>query len=210
MANVQEALAQLELGEYVVTLLPYLASVVLGFSFFAVAALIVWRKPGDRGVLTIALLLVVMGWATAGTHVIFESVYPQWQVPLRALGVTAFGCLTLVLYVFPDGRFVPRWTKWPALVNMLVSPLNALESPVNPLRWPVALSTVYRPARPGRAAGGPGVSLPGRVERAAATADQMGGVQRADLEPGIRAGHSSPGGWRRSCRLPACGDWCFI
>jgi GAF domain-containing protein len=124
-------------------LLPYLASVVLGFSCIAVAALIVRRKPGDRGVLTIASLLVVVGWSTAGTHVIFESVYPQWQVPLRVLGVTGFGCLTLVLYVFPDGRFVPQWTKWPALVNLLISPLNALDSPINPQRWPVALSTVF-------------------------------------------------------------------
>ena len=140
LADLRGALAELGLADHVFSLFVYLSSVVLGLVLLAVAALVVWRKPHDRGVLTIAFLLAWSGWATAGTHLNLESLYPEWQVFLRALGITAFSCLTLVLYLFPDGSFVPRWTRWPALITMLIAPLNALDSPVNTLNWPAPLS----------------------------------------------------------------------
>ena len=140
LVDLRDALAEVGLGEHVFTLSTYLASVGLGLVCLAVAALIVWRKPHDRGSLTISVLLAAFGWSTAGTHIILASLYPEWQVVLRAVGITAFGCLTLVLYVFPDGSFVPRWTRWAALVNILMSPLNALGSLVNPQTWPAPIS----------------------------------------------------------------------
>ncbi|HEX8509956.1 MAG TPA: GAF domain-containing sensor histidine kinase, partial [Propionibacteriaceae bacterium] len=140
MAAVREALAGLGLAEPVFTLSTYLASVLLGSVCIAVAAFIVWQKPHDQGAVTISSLLAVFGWATGGTHLILESLYPEWQVLLRAVGITAFGCLTLLLYVFPDGSFVPRWTVWAAVVTTLMSPLNALDAPVNPLSWPAPIS----------------------------------------------------------------------
>ena len=140
LVDLQDALAELGLAEHVLTLSTYLSSVGLGVVCLAVAALIVWRKPDDRGTLIISGLLAVFGWSTAGPHIILASIYPEWQVVLRAVGITAFGCLTLVLYVFPDGSFVPRWTRWAALVNIAMSPLNALDSPLNPQTWPAPIS----------------------------------------------------------------------
>jgi signal transduction histidine kinase len=140
LADLRGALTELGIADHLFALFVYLSSVALGLVLVAVAGLLVWRKPHDRGALTIASLLALSGWATTGTHLILESLYPEWQVFLRALGITAFSCLTLVLYVFPDGSFVPRWTRWPALVTMLMAPLNALDSPLSPLNWPAPLS----------------------------------------------------------------------
>jgi hypothetical protein len=42
--------------------------------------------------------------------------YREWQVPVRFLQGASVGCLALFTYVFPNGRFVPRWTRIVAIV----------------------------------------------------------------------------------------------
>ncbi|MDQ3855578.1 MAG: GAF domain-containing sensor histidine kinase, partial [Chloroflexota bacterium] len=83
----------------------------------AVAALIFWRKSDDRMALFVSLALLTFGTATFGfTMEALATRYPAWQVPvafLHFLGAASFG---LFLYLFPDGRFVPRWACWVALV----------------------------------------------------------------------------------------------
>jgi len=78
---------------------------------FAVGALIFWRKSDDRMALFVALALVTFG-ALAFVDKL-DSVaagYPALWWPFTL--VTFLGNIFPVLffYVFPDGRFVPRWT----------------------------------------------------------------------------------------------------
>ncbi len=83
----------------------------------AVAALIFWRKSDDRMALFASLALLTFGTATfTFTLAALAAKYPAWEIPvasLHFLGAASFG---LFLYLFPDGRFVPRWTRWAALV----------------------------------------------------------------------------------------------
>jgi signal transduction histidine kinase len=82
-----------------------------------VAALIFWRKSDDRMALFVSLALVTFGTATfVFTMEALGARHPVWHAPiafLHFLGTASFG---LFLYLFPDGRFVPRWTRWVALV----------------------------------------------------------------------------------------------
>jgi signal transduction histidine kinase len=82
-----------------------------------VAALIFWRKSDDRMALFVSLALVTFGTATfVFTMEALAARHPVWHVPiafLHFMGTASFG---LFLYLFPDGRFVPRWTRWIALV----------------------------------------------------------------------------------------------
>ena len=82
-----------------------------------VAALIFWRKSDDRMALFVSLALVTFGTATfVFTMEALAARHPVWHLPiafLHFLGTASFG---LFLYLFPDGRFVPRWTRWVALV----------------------------------------------------------------------------------------------
>jgi signal transduction histidine kinase len=116
--------------------LVYGSSVLVAGVSFAVAGVVVWRRPRDRAALTTSVLLAGFAWGVAGTHLVLADVHPQWQTAWRVLGVTTFGCLTLLLYVFPDGTFRPRWTRWPACAVVLLTPLSGLEGPVNPGTWP--------------------------------------------------------------------------
>ncbi len=85
--------------------------------WFAVAALIFWRRSDDRMGLFASLALLTFGTATfVFTLEALAARHPAWEMPvafLHLLGSASFG---LFLYLFPDGRFVPRWTRWVALV----------------------------------------------------------------------------------------------
>jgi hypothetical protein len=90
--------------------------VVFAAVYGAVAALIFWRKSVDRMGLFVSLALLTFGTATLPvTMATLAARHPLWEVPVaffHFLGSASFG---LFLYLFPDGRFVPRWTRWVAL-----------------------------------------------------------------------------------------------
>jgi hypothetical protein len=82
-----------------------------------VAALIFWRRSDDRMGMFVSLALLTFGTATfTFTMETLAARQPAWETPtsfLHFLGAASFG---LFLYLFPDGRFVPRWARWVALV----------------------------------------------------------------------------------------------
>ena len=82
-----------------------------------VALLIFWRRSDDRMGLLVSLALLTFGTATfVFTMEAVALQHPPWEIPislLHFLGAASFG---LFLYLFPDGRFVPRWTRWVVLV----------------------------------------------------------------------------------------------
>jgi hypothetical protein len=86
----------------------------------AVALLIFLRRSDDRMGLLVSLALLTFGTATfVFTMEAVAVQHPPWQIPvslLHFLGAASFG---LFLYLFPDGRFVPRWTRWVVLVWIL-------------------------------------------------------------------------------------------
>src|SRR5215208_7932729 len=83
----------------------------------AVALLIFWRRSDDRMGLLVSLALLTFGTATfVFTMQALAVQHPAWETPtsfLHFLGAASFG---LFLYLFPYGRFVPRWTRWVVLV----------------------------------------------------------------------------------------------
>jgi hypothetical protein len=111
-ADVRAHLAQLGLtpGVYAGGIVALEAVTALGF--LLVAALIVWRRADDWMALFVALMLVAFGAAIPGTCYALAVTRPIWSVPggpLQALGwllLLPFACL------FPDGRFVPPWSRY--------------------------------------------------------------------------------------------------
>jgi signal transduction histidine kinase len=90
--------------------------VVLAAVYAAVAVVIFWRKPADRMALLVSFALLAFGTANfpdTMNALATEHSSLWWPVALlNFLGAASFG---LFLYLFPDGRFVPRWTRWVAL-----------------------------------------------------------------------------------------------
>jgi len=102
--------------------------VVVRLIWLGVAGLIILHRPRDRGPVVAAffLLLFTMNAENA------VAVPPALQ-PLEALTNAASGvALTLFGFLFPDGRFVPRWTRWIALGSVIDAVIGLLpRSPIS-------------------------------------------------------------------------------
>jgi serine/threonine-protein kinase len=81
-----------------------------------VAVLAVWRRSDDWMVLAVSLMLVSFAVVVSSEAAfVVPSVYPSLRLGSNFL--TAFGMNSLLwmMYLMPDGRFVPRWSPIPAL-----------------------------------------------------------------------------------------------
>jgi len=143
------------------TLLPYdtYISVALAFGtaslvvMWSVSAVIIWRRPDDWMAALVAFALLIQGTALTTTSV------PLGATPWLNPRAYVLALLTLsaptVFALFPNGHFVPRWTRWLFIVNlMLVIPLvlTPIYTPLGPLGWVVtainllalAVAQIYR------------------------------------------------------------------
>jgi hypothetical protein len=82
--------------------------------WFVVGAIIAWRKSNDWMALLVAFWLVLNGTANATLTV--SSSQSSWQLPALLLNSLFFLLLELVFLLFPNGRFVPRWSRWVMLL----------------------------------------------------------------------------------------------
>jgi hypothetical protein len=91
----------------------YLVVLKFGFVFVwvAVALLIFWRRSDDRMALLVALFLVLFPAAQGiGSPDAVGAAYPSLRAPMAFLDTLGWLSLLLFFFLFPDGRFVPRWT----------------------------------------------------------------------------------------------------
>jgi signal transduction histidine kinase len=91
--------------------------VVVALVFGLVAGLIHWRRPDDRMALLVSLALLTFGAATfTGAADALAIIHPAWRIPVALLNFVGSATFILTLYLLPDGHFVPRWTRWVALL----------------------------------------------------------------------------------------------
>jgi hypothetical protein len=86
--------------------------------WFAVGALIFLRRSDDRMALLTSLFLVAFGTVTVDPAAADALVSTQqaWRLPVEAVQIIGEVCVVLFFLLFPGGRFVPRWTRWLAIV----------------------------------------------------------------------------------------------
>jgi hypothetical protein len=141
-SGVRAALAELGLSAsgyalYNVTLDSIFVSVCA-----AVAAVIFWRRSYDPVALLVATMLVVWGplnGLLVLTPSATEGMYPLLQVMVgSALTFVGYMAWMLFFYLFPSGRFVPRWMRWLALCWVLFCG-TWIFTPFGPPSWPLPL-----------------------------------------------------------------------
>jgi signal transduction histidine kinase len=97
--------------------------VALLLVYSAIAVVIFWRKSDD-GMAVFASIALVTWAATASPSWDALESHPAWSLPVRFLRTLGPTSLLIFLYLFPDGRFIPRWTRALAVV-LVVLPLAA-------------------------------------------------------------------------------------
>ena len=93
---------------------------------FLVAGVLAWRKPDDWMALLTALALVML-ITVNGTFRLLQVASP-WQVPTTLLNILTWSVIFLVFCLIPNGRFVPRWTRWLPVIWLLGNLLALLFS----------------------------------------------------------------------------------
>jgi hypothetical protein len=91
----------------------YFIAIEVAFSAmsFAVGSLIFWRRPEDRMALVVSLTLITFG-ATFFVPYPLLDLPLLWKLSAETTSFVGSTLLVLFLFLFPDGRFVPRWTRF--------------------------------------------------------------------------------------------------
>jgi hypothetical protein len=107
-------------------------------AYFTVAAVVFWRKSNEPMALFVALLLVMIGATFWGASHVVGAIHPLLGWLSSFMESLSLGLLFLLFFLFPNGRFVPRWTRWPAgvLITWTVSLALFPNAPFNIERWP--------------------------------------------------------------------------
>lgn len=101
-------------------------------SYVLIAAIIFWRRSDDWLALFVSLTLVALGATLPPVIAALVKVQPAWHYPALFVQELAPTCLMAFLFLFPNGRFVPRWTAlfvagW--IVWSLIRPLFIQSTP---------------------------------------------------------------------------------
>ena len=117
----------------ILDLLGVLASITTALVCLVLALVLFWRRSDDWMVVFISSYLILYGTVFAGPLEWAEGFYRWW--PKLAVAVVQPLLLTTptiaLVALFPDGRLVPRWTRWlivlsiPLVVSILYLPLLA-------------------------------------------------------------------------------------
>jgi hypothetical protein len=121
-----------------------LATEVIFAGVYLLIALIIFvRRSNDGGALVTAVFLVAFGFGnqTITPTLNALSVYPFGTFAFQFGGFAGWVTLPLFFYLFPNGRFVPAWTRVTTLIWFLVCiPWNFMvDTPFYPLNWHPAL-----------------------------------------------------------------------
>jgi hypothetical protein len=114
-------------------------NVIFAAVYLVIAAVIFARKSDDWLALFAALMLVTFGIGTiSGASDSLAASPSIWRLPSQIVEFIGDISIILFLSIFPDGRFVPRWTRLLVLIWTITRiPVYFFpHSPFNPEKWP--------------------------------------------------------------------------
>jgi hypothetical protein len=113
---------------FTLDLLGVLASFTAALVCLTLAVVLFWRRSNDWMVVFVSSYLLLYGTIMAGPLEWAEGFYSSW--PALAVDVVQPLLLTTptvaLIALFPDGRLVPRWTRWLILLSMLLAVANLM------------------------------------------------------------------------------------
>ena len=108
----QKALEEAGLTANALAALYVALSLLIGLGFIALGAFLLWRHPSDPVFILVAFTLVLLPNSLNAVRVTVEGMsqmHLEWLYSLvRVAGLLLASSL---LFIFPNGQFVPRWTR---------------------------------------------------------------------------------------------------
>jgi len=103
------------------------ATVLAVAASWMLGSLILWRQGPSRTGWSVSLALIVMPIAMISDADNLATSYPSLLIPSVFLALLGNSILLLFLYLFPNGRFYPRWAFVPFITTFLVFTVFSLE-----------------------------------------------------------------------------------
>ena len=128
-------LEQIGLSANFITLYAIALDGAVALAFALVAIGIFWRTARDWVALFVSFALFTFGVAISPTLDALSALHPWWKATVSALRLMSISTTLAVFYIFPDGRFAPRWTRilfaisggWALAWVFFTSPFNFAE-----------------------------------------------------------------------------------
>ena len=97
------------------------------------------RRPADPFALLLALSMVLFGTAATDAPYVLAQWGPVGERLAYGLTTLAYGLLIFLTILFPDGRFVPRWTRWMGVAGgvLMVYAVFGVPHPTRPPAAPI-------------------------------------------------------------------------
>ncbi|MGW8251132.1 MAG: hypothetical protein ACWGO1_10860, partial [Anaerolineales bacterium] len=96
--------------------------IILSLACLTIALIIFWRKSDDWMGLLVSLGLVSF-LALLPPITALSEADPTWRIPVFLLRISSLVAVLAIFYLFPDGRFVPGWSRYLLIFFTLSSPL---------------------------------------------------------------------------------------
>lgn len=131
-------LQQIGLTAHVYALYVTLMIVLFYLVSWCIAGLVFWKRSDNWAALLVGMFLLAFGDSSPLAALSLQ--YPAWVLPTTLVQLLN-GVSAVVFYVFPNGQFVPRWTRWMAVVWCLYISTSTLfpDSIVDIETWPAWL-----------------------------------------------------------------------
>jgi hypothetical protein len=83
---------------------------------YGAASVVIFRaQPNEPMALFVSLVLLIFGVFLTDYIEVAATVSPWLELVTNLMPAVGFISFALLFYLFPDGRFVPRWTRWAAV-----------------------------------------------------------------------------------------------
>jgi hypothetical protein len=84
--------------------------VFFGLAYLTIGAVIFWLKSQDFVALFSSFALVTFAVTFNSSSLVL--LVPGWRLPIQTISFLGNVFIGTFFYLFPNGRFVPRWTSW--------------------------------------------------------------------------------------------------
>ncbi|MEZ4621343.1 MAG: GAF domain-containing protein [Caldilineaceae bacterium] len=90
-------------------------AVLYGIVLYAAGVFVFWRRSHEVVALLVSITLLSQSLGENSIDYLLEQQHPLLRWPVEFNQMTGAVLLLWIGYLFPTGRLVPRWTKWPLI-----------------------------------------------------------------------------------------------